>query len=353
MLHTRMHTRMKILRAVEDPSLDDILEGVSRSFYLSLAILPKQVRTQVSVAYLVARAADTIADTRLVRRARRLELLAGLREALDRPGAHPRFAESVRTELIGHTTVPSERILLERLADCLVYVDAFEPSDSERVGRVLDDLISGMERDLERFDPDGELRALETLADLDEYVYYAAGCVGEFWSVTIAAHLPAVSRMARPDLKARGVRLGKALQIVNVLRDAPADLAAKRCYFPKELLAAHGLKPKDLADPARRRMARPVIDRVIAIGRDHIDAAFPYVLAIPRTEPRLRLSALWPLWIGIETIARYAALEDPLDPAAHVKIPRSDVYKIIAESTAVVGSDALLTAAQRRRRAAI
>src|SRR6476659_137182 len=71
-----------ILRAVPDRSLDELLAGTSRSFYLSLAVLPPALRAQLSVAYLVARAADTIADTRVVAAARRLELLAGVRAAL-------------------------------------------------------------------------------------------------------------------------------------------------------------------------------------------------------------------------------------------------------------------------------
>src|SRR6185295_2931941 len=71
-----------VLRAVPDRDLDDILAGVSRSFYLSLSILPRAVRTQLSVAYLVARAADTIADTHAVRADRRLLLLDGLRGAI-------------------------------------------------------------------------------------------------------------------------------------------------------------------------------------------------------------------------------------------------------------------------------
>ena len=36
------------------------------------------------------------------------------------------------------------------------------------------------------------LVALETLADLDEYTYMAAGCVGEYWTVMTAAHVPTV-----------------------------------------------------------------------------------------------------------------------------------------------------------------
>ena len=74
------------------------------------------------------------------------------------------------------------------------------------------------------------------------------------------------------------------------------------------------------------------------------------MLAIPRTEARLRLAALWPLWIGLGTLARLRAADDPLDPKAPVKIERPDVYRIMAESTMAVGSDRLLTILHERRR---
>ncbi len=40
-----------------------VLRSVSRSFYLSLRILPAALREPLSLAYLLARATDTIADT--------------------------------------------------------------------------------------------------------------------------------------------------------------------------------------------------------------------------------------------------------------------------------------------------
>src|SRR5258706_131859 len=63
-----------------DP-LDDVLRQVSRSFYLSLRILPGSLREPIGVAYLLARAADTVADTRVLPRAERLGHLEALRAA--------------------------------------------------------------------------------------------------------------------------------------------------------------------------------------------------------------------------------------------------------------------------------
>ena len=51
-----------------DALLGVTLRSVSRSFYLSLAILPRSLREPIGLAYLLARAADTVADTRALPR---------------------------------------------------------------------------------------------------------------------------------------------------------------------------------------------------------------------------------------------------------------------------------------------
>ena len=62
------------------------------------------------------------------------------------------------------------------------------------------------------------------------------------------------------------------------------------------------------------------------------------------------MAALWPLWIGLGTLEKLAATEDPLDPAAAVKISRGEVYRILAESSMAVGVDRVLTTLHERRR---
>src|SRR5437764_5780277 len=113
-----------MFQAVPDRSLDEILSKVSRSFYLSLAILPRAMRTQLSAAYLVARAADTIADTRLVHAERRIELLDGMRQALQDAQKIAPYVSAVGAELRAPEAAAddksaAERLLLTRLGDCL------------------------------------------------------------------------------------------------------------------------------------------------------------------------------------------------------------------------------------------
>ena len=51
------------MSAIFNSELDAILEGTSRSFYLSLKELPRGIRPQVSLLYMLARTSDTIADS--------------------------------------------------------------------------------------------------------------------------------------------------------------------------------------------------------------------------------------------------------------------------------------------------
>lgn len=339
------------MRAIVDPGLDAVLKETSRSFYLSLVALPRSVRGQLSLAYLVARAADTIADTEALPRERRRELLAELgRGAAD--SAHAAHAaRAIRQALAAAPPDAGERRLLEELGRCLPLVHALAPFDLAATQKVLATLIRGMDKDLERFsNPTGALAVLETLADLDEYCYLAAGCVGEYWTELTRHHVAALAPLPAHDMLERGCRLGKALQLINVLRDAPRDLANGRCYWPRELLEAHGLTPEDLRTPAERGRARPVLAALHALALGHFDAAWPYVLAIPAREPRLRLAALWPMWIGLETLALLRSAPDPLDPSQVLKVGRPAVYRILAESSALCGVELLLELGHDARR---
>ena len=52
-----------------------ILRSVSRSFYLSIRFLPRLLREPIALAYLLARATDTVADTTRVPGTVRIEVL--------------------------------------------------------------------------------------------------------------------------------------------------------------------------------------------------------------------------------------------------------------------------------------
>jgi farnesyl-diphosphate farnesyltransferase len=330
--------------------LKDILPGVSRSFALSLRVLPRSLRRPFGVTYLVARAADTIADTRALAPAKRLVALRALRETLgeDR-GAAPTLGEPPAG---GQTA--EERALLARLPDVLGAYRTLEPADRERARAALMTLTQAMVESLERFPPEmaDRVEAFDRRADLDRYTYLNAGCVGEFWTDMVMAHRPRCAGWDRPTMRTRGVRFGQGLQLINVLRDVPRDLRIGRCYLPSADLTTLGLVPHDLLSPAALPRLRPLLDALIDEALLNLDQGRAYTLTVPRREARLRLASLWPLLIGLVTLARLRQAENLLDPSVVVKVSRGEVRRMLARSLAVVWSDRGLDSWARRLAAA-
>jgi farnesyl-diphosphate farnesyltransferase len=324
-----------------------LLRRVSRSFYLSLAVLPAAVRPTIGLAYLFARASDTIADTRLIDRASRIAHLEALRAALA-GGAGTTGASAAAAS----QALPAERALLERLPECLAAYRALPPADRARVHAVLATIIEGQIQDLRVFpgEDEGKLAALETREDLDRYTYLVAGCVGEFWTEVHVAHRPRLARWDLPRMRGLGVRFGKGLQLTNVLRDVPRDLRAGRCYLPRQDLARWGLEPRDLRDPGRAPAARPLLAEWLNTALDHYEAAWQYTFAIPRREARMRLACAWPLLIGLRTLDLLAASPNWLDPAITLKVPRVRVYGLMVHSLGTVWSTRALGRQARRLR---
>jgi farnesyl-diphosphate farnesyltransferase len=335
-----------------DALLGDLLRQVSRSFYLSLAILPGALREPLGLGYLLARAADTVADTRLIARAERIGHVEALRRLY---GGAPGDGAAVARACAPLQTHAAERRLLERLDAILARVGALPAADQARVRGVLTTITDGMLFDLTRFPGDDArgLAALETLDELDRYTYLVAGCVGEFWTDLHVAHRPRLAGWDVTAMRATGVRFGKALQYTNVLRDVPADLGHGRCYLPARELAALGLAPADLLTPAGAARARPLLDRLLGVALGHYDAAWRYTLAVPRREWRMRLACAWPLLIGEATLAALAAHPNPLAAAPPVKVSRAAVRAILARSTLLVWSDRALAAEAARHRARV
>jgi farnesyl-diphosphate farnesyltransferase len=327
---------------VQHPSLDrlnDILKRVSRSFYLTLRILPRSLRTPIGLAYLFARAADTIADTALISPADRLMLLQQFRSLFERYDIA--LLAGLRRALVGPQRIPAEHALLSSLDQCFSVLWACAQEDQARIRHLLLTLTQGMVMDLTAFPPecDGRVVALKTLQDLDLYTYYVAGCVGEFWTDMHVAHRPSLEGWDVKMMKQRGIRFGKGLQMTNILRDLALDLRLGRCYLPLEELALHGLSPDQLLTSSAIDRARPILRELLALTLDHYRHGWAYTLAIPRREVQMRLACAWPLLIGFQTLDLVARAENLLDPGVTVKISRAAIYHILLSSSMLVLSN--------------
>lgn len=322
--------------------LRPILAQVSRSFYVSLWLLPAETRYTVALAYLLARAADTVADTRVVPRVERLRLLGAVAEAVAGARDAGPLARELEVAIAGRDegATPAERALLRELPVCLQALERLPALEQRLVRRVLDTITRGMVLDLARFPGEdaAALTALDTRDELFDYCYHVAGCVGEFWSELHAARLPALRRVEPAAWSALGRRFGRTLQLTNVLRDVARDLRHGRCYVPREALTAAGLAPADLLDPAAWPRLRPVYGALLAQATDDARAGLRHCLGAPPRVLRLRLAGLLPLLLALETLG-LVARGNPLDPGARLKVPRRAVWGTLAAARLAARED--------------
>lgn len=332
-----------MLNAASTVLLGPLLKSVSRSFYLTLRILPAGMREPVGLAYLLARAADTIADTSLIAPEKRLQFLLSLRNQVN--GATDEASlRLIVNEVARQQNDSNERVLLESLGPALTLLSQLNHSDREAIQEIVSTLTEGMEFDLRTF-PDessGRAAALQEFSELDQYTYMIAGCVGEFWTRMTYAHVPGIYLGNPEKMVERGVRLGKALQMTNVLRDCGKDLRIGRCYIPAAMLAQFGLVPQDLLSPDTSLRAQPVLFELVEKALNHFREGLEYVLALPALSIRLRSACLWPILIGLETLVLLVSNDQWLDPQKASKISRGNVYRIVFFSLPIAVSNKLV-----------
>ena len=308
------------------PEIDSLLERTSRSFFLTLRALPSKVRGQVGLLYLLARVADTIADSKHGETDLLLQTLQQYNERVQGDSESlPKFddlAEMQENE--------GEGALLRNVTSVVACLEEFSDGDRMRIRKCLDIIVSGQSLDLQRFgiaNEGGVISSLQREDELDDYAYRVAGCVGEFWTSMTLAHLFKANADKESELYALGVRFGKALQLTNILRDIPEDLRFGRCYIPSESLAEIGLKSSDLLDAGNMDQFRPLYNRYIDLASAHMDAAIEYIGMLPYSQFRLRGACMLPVLIGQRTL-KLLRQQNVLDAGNRVKVLRPEIEEL-------------------------
>lgn len=288
-----------------------VLKGVSRSFYLSLRVLPKAMRDGAALGYLLARTSDTLADSGTLPVEVRVKWLEQFGAAVAGECDAPRWPVT----LLNAVADSRERRLLEVVPDVLGGLGKLPEAEAALVREVVAVIIGGQRLDVQRFEcADQEnVVALQSAAELEDYTWRVAGCVGEFWTRLGRAAMGEkfAEATAEKELLERGRRYGMGLQLVNILRDVGADLKVGRCYLPVK-------DPRDA-------------DELLAAHREWSSTAAAWLAegpayAIHLRARRLRAASLMPALIGVKTLARmqgadWAQLQQP------VKVTRREVYQ--------------------------
>jgi farnesyl-diphosphate farnesyltransferase len=291
----------------------DILKGVSRSFYLTLRLLPAAMREAASLGYLLARTSDTVADTAGVPAVERLALLSRYATAVQGGGMSPEWPAAL---LEG--AEPKEKLLLERSDAVLDRLACLAPGEALLIREVVDTIISGQVLDLKRFSlvPARVPVCLPDDAALEDYAWRVAGCVGAFWTKLGFLNIgEGYSSESQEILLEKGAAYGKGLQLVNILRDLPRDLAAGRCYLP-------------VKDPTDQEELMAAFRVWHGRAEQWIGKGIGYAGTL--RSRRLRASTVLPALIAEDTLKLLDGVSWQ-DLQQRVKVPRHRIYRLMAE----------------------
>ena len=324
----------------------ELLKPVSRSFYISIRLLPRALREPVALAYLLARTSDTIADSSAIDVEKRIELLDRFARAI--AGKDQAIGEglgellaSPRDPLTALGMTEGEKALLQSAEAILRALENLSPEDLRDVRELLAIITRGQRLDLTRWH--NGVAALANTEELRDYTYLVAGCVGEFWTRVCFRKVQSFTARSEADMLELGRSYGRGLQLVNILRDAGSDLRGGRCYFPEDELRAANLSASDLLNVPADFL--PIYSRWIAEARAGLDAGLEYSIAI--NPPRVRVATVLPALIGVRTLSLIE--ESGLEALrTRVKVPRSEVRGMIASTTITLASHSRLRRARAK-----
>lgn len=292
-----------------------VLRAVSRSFYLSLKFLPGPMRRPASIAYLLARCSDTIADTAAVPVGERLACLQDFSEKMIKPSGVGIIPDS----FVSRVSDEGERELLRRCSEVFLGLESLSFSEQGLIRELLAIIIEGQRGDLEFFGQarSGAVVALRNGEELEDYCWKVAGCVGVFWTKLGYETLGAEFSDREPaELLEFAENYGKGLQLVNILRDLPEDLRDGRCYLP-------------VADSGDRMLLMSEFERWRSLASCYVEQGREYAVCLKSR--RLRLASGLPGRIARETLGMlegvsFERLED------RIKVPRRRIYSLVVKS---------------------
>ncbi len=323
------------LRSTDLAYQEKILQGVSRTFALTIPQLPDPLREVVGNAYLLCRITDTIEDepalSPLQKQAfseRFVEIVAGRQDPES-------FARGLGA-LLSASTTESEHDLIANTARVIRITRGFRPAQQGALERC----VRIMSRGMAEFQQDARSDGLDDLPHLDRYCYHVAGVVGEMLTELFCDYSPRINQR-REDLLALSVSFGQGLQMTNILKDVWDDRRRGACWLPRDVFLEAGAEIRSLAagrdDPAFING----LFELVAIAHWHLENALRYILIIPTRETGIRRHCLWALGMAVLTLRRIHATPSFRD-GQEVKISRRSVRAVTLVTSTLVRSNLAL-----------
>jgi farnesyl-diphosphate farnesyltransferase len=311
---------------------EHILQGVSRTFALTIPQLPPPLRRVISNAYLLCRIADTIEDDNalspgLTRKfsGMFIEVVAGTTPA-------EKFADELFPLLSDHT-IAAEHDLIKNTPAVIRITHSFNTNQR----RALERCVRIMAKGMADYQDAESLEGLNDLPAMDEYCYYVAGVVGEMLTELFCDYSEEINRN-RDTMMKLAVSFGQGLQMTNILKDIWEDRKRGACWLPRDIFLQEGLHLKDLQPGQPDQRFRNGLGVLIAVAKGHLRDALTYTCMIPAHETGIRRFCLWAVGMAVLTLNKLNKHRD-FTEGTQVKISRRSVKATIFATNLLAGNN--------------
>lgn len=308
------------------------LQGVSRTFALTIPQLPKKLRLQVGNAYLLCRITDTIEDEASLTIEQK-EIFAGEFISVvkgDAPAEH--FASSFSNEFTD-TTPEAEQDLIRNTVRVVRLTHSFTLPQRRAIERCVEEMATGMVR----FQKQQSLNGLHDIKELGDYCYYVAGVVGVMLTELFCNYSQSMAKNHEQMLNL-AVSFGQGLQMTNILKDIWEDQQRGACWLPRDAFSQCDFEMKDIAANRDDSCYLAGMEYLIAIATMHLRNALQYTLLIPEREKGIRRFCFWAIGMALLTLRKINKYGD-FQSGQEVKISRRSVKAVIVITELVVGGN--------------
>ena len=306
------------------------LQRVSRTFALTIPLLPTQVRHVIGNAYLLCRIADTIEDEPTFDEESKRSFLGRFAEVVQQQSATDSFAHELAS-LLSEATNPSERDLVLNTSAVVDFHGKLPSGQRKPIERCIDIMCKGMAEFVGT-----DSAGLPTMDHVERYCYYVAGVVGEMITDVLSDYSSGISAQ-RDKLNKLSVQFGRGLQLVNILKDHREDRRRGVTWLPRQIFSSRGSGTNGRIETSLEKRVMHVVN----VAQRDFEAALRYLLLIPVRERGVRSFLAITLGLAILTLRRINS-NPGFRRGDDVKISRRQVYATVATTSFAVRSNSSL-----------
>ena len=290
-----------------------ILSSVSRTFALTIPLLPPIIEKVVGNTYLLCRIVDTIEDAAELSPEAKKNLSALFLDVVLERVPVKSFVEPCLDALKNYSN-HDELDLIAHTPTVLRILHTCSSHDQEAVSRCVSIMSEGMSRFHGRQTEAG----LRDLSEFEDYCYVVAGVVGELLTSIFRHYSPQFSKNIQGH-ENLAIAFGQALQMTNILKDSPEDRARGVSWKPANL------SQLDL----------------LQIAYQKLSDSLTYILLIPKEEVGMRRFCLLAFGLAVLTLDKLAAREH-FEQQEDIKLSRNTVWFFYGFTKIAAGSNGLI-----------